>query len=147
MEKTKLNRYVRYIYRKLMAQFGAQKVREEALKLFVLTTKERDNERPSDEFINSVLDLCIAWNIPPKMGFDPCDTLWADLTPIRVRIRKLTPRSCGRLMGLKDEDIDKIEASGISNSAQYKCYGNSIVVQCLMGIFTQLFRADSDSLF
>lgn len=143
--KTKLNRYVRYIYRKMMATFGVQKTREEALRLFVLTTKEKDNARPSNDFINAVLDLCIEWNITPKMWFD--ENPYQDLTPIRVRIRKLTPRCCFRLMGVKDEDIDKILNSGISNSAAYKLAGNSIVTNCLMGIFTQLFRADSDSLF
>ena len=30
---------------------------------------------------------------------------------------------------------------------QYKMAGNSIVVQVLEGIFTQLFRADSDTVF
>lgn len=30
-------------------------------------------------------------------------------------------------MGVSDADIDKIQASGISNSAQYKLAGNSIV--------------------
>ena len=143
--KSKLNRYVRYIYRKQMASLGVQKTREEALRLFVLSTKEKDNPRPSNEFINAVLDLCIEWNITPKMWFG--DNPYQDLTPIRVRIRKLSERECFRLMGVEDEDIDKIVNSGISRSACYKLAGNSIVCQCLMGIFTQLFRADSDSLF
>ena len=147
MNKTKLNRYVRYIYRKLMKKYGEQKVREQGLRLFVLTTKERDNTHPSNEFINAILDLCIEWGITPKIGIDITETLWQDLTPIRVRIRKLTPRCCFRLMGVKDEDIDKMLSCGISNSSAYKLAGNSIVTNCLMGIFTQLFRADSDSLF
>lgn len=63
------------------------------------------------------------------------------------RIRKLTARECFRLMGVNDADIDKIKASGVSESQQYKMAGNSIVVQVLEGIFTQLFRADQESLF
>lgn len=55
------------------------------------------------------------------------------------RIRKLTPRECFRLMGVSDADIDKIQASGISKSQQYKMAGNSIVVNCLSAIFRQLF--------
>ena len=47
------------------------------------------------------------------------------------RIRKLTPRECFRLMGVSDSDIDKIQATGISNSQQYKMAGNSIVVDCM----------------
>lgn len=55
------------------------------------------------------------------------------------RIRKLTPRECFRLMDVSEEDIDKIQASGVSNSQQYKMAGNSIVVSCLFHIFRTLF--------
>lgn len=55
------------------------------------------------------------------------------------RIRKLTPKECWRLMGFDDEDIEKCIAKGISDSQLYKQAGNSIVVQCLDGIFENLF--------
>jgi DNA (cytosine-5)-methyltransferase 1 len=55
-----------------------------------------------------------------------------------LRIRKLTPRECFRLMGVDDADIDKIQAAGISNSQQYKMAGNSIVVDVLYHIFRKL---------
>ena len=51
----------------------------------------------------------------------------SELKGKKFRIRKLTPRECFRLMGVDDKDIDKIQASGISNSSQYKLAGNSIV--------------------
>lgn len=57
----------------------------------------------------------------------------------KFRIRKLTPRECFRLMGVDDKDIDKIQAAGISNSAQYKLAGNSIVVDVLFHIFRKMF--------
>lgn len=57
----------------------------------------------------------------------------------KFRIRKLTPRECFRLMGVDDADIDKIQASGLSNSAQYKLAGNSIVVDVLFHLFRKLF--------
>ena len=53
------------------------------------------------------------------------------------RIRKLTPRECWRLMGVRDEQFDKLH--DISNSQLYKMAGNSIVVDVLMGIFRNLF--------
>lgn len=53
------------------------------------------------------------------------------------RIRKLTPKECWRLMGWKDEQIDKVK--GISNSQLYKQAGNSIVVNVLEEIFRKLF--------
>ena len=58
------------------------------------------------------------------------------------KIRKLTPRECFRLMGLHDDDIDKIQATGISNTQQYKMAGNSIVVDVLEAIFKNLFKGE-----
>ena len=55
------------------------------------------------------------------------------------KIRKLTPRECFRLMGLNDTDIDKIQATGVSDTQQYKMAGNSIVVDVLMAILKNLF--------
>ena len=54
------------------------------------------------------------------------------------RIRKLTPKECWRLMGFDDEDFDKAQASGVSNSQLYKQAGNSIVVNVLEGILRNL---------
>lgn len=57
----------------------------------------------------------------------------------RYRIRKLTPRECFRLMGVDDEDIDKLMNASISNSQLYKCAGNSIVVDTLYHLFRKMF--------
>ena len=54
-----------------------------------------------------------------------------------LRIRKLTPLECWRLMGFDDEDFYKAEAVN-SNSQLYKQAGNSIVVDVLEAIFTNL---------
>ena len=51
-----------------------------------------------------------------------------------LKIRKLTPRECGRLMGLKDEDINKI-LKNQSDSSAYHLFGDSIVVDVLYYIF------------
>lgn len=56
-----------------------------------------------------------------------------------MRIRKLTPRECWRLMGFSDEDFDKAKAAGISDTQLYKQAGNSIVVDVLMAIFGSLY--------
>lgn len=63
--------------------------------------------------------------------------LEVERTPLRIR--KLTPRECFRLMGMRDDDIDKIQAAGISNTQQYKMAGNSIVINVLEAIFKNLF--------
>ena len=57
-----------------------------------------------------------------------------------VRIRKLTPRECWRLMGFEDADFDRVQ--GISNSQLYKQAGNSIVVNVLEALLMQLFWKD-----
>lgn len=56
----------------------------------------------------------------------------------RIRIRKLTPKECWRLMGFSDEDFEKA-AKVNSNTQLYKQAGNSIVVDVLEEIFKQLF--------
>lgn len=63
----------------------------------------------------------------------------AELQGKKFRIRKLTPRECFRLMGVDDADIDKIQASGVSNSGQYRLAGNSIVVDVLYHLFRKMF--------
>lgn len=55
------------------------------------------------------------------------------------RIRKLTPKECLRLMGLSDEDINKIQSTGLSDSSLYKLAGNSIVKQCLDYLHSSMF--------
>lgn len=61
------------------------------------------------------------------------------LNGLAYRIRKLTPRENFRLMDVSEDNIDRIQKSGISNSQQYKMAGNSIVVACLYYIFRNLF--------
>lgn len=71
-----------------------------------------------------------------------CPTLTAqnqDIVRIdsNYRIRKLTPRECGRLMGVSDEDISKMEVVN-SNTQLYKQFGNSIVVDVMCEMFKNL---------
>lgn len=55
-----------------------------------------------------------------------------------MRIRKLTPKECFRLMGFEDSDFKKAEAVN-SNTQLYKQAGNSIVVPVLEHIIGGLF--------
>lgn len=52
-----------------------------------------------------------------------------------IRVRKLTPRECFRLMDVDEDAIERLLKAGISNSQLYKLAGNSIVVACLQEIF------------
>ena len=54
-----------------------------------------------------------------------------------LRIRKLTPKECWRLMGFDDEDFEK--AKKVCSVTQlYKQAGNSIVVNVLEKIINNL---------
>ena len=78
----------------------------------------------------------------------------------QYRIRKLTERECLRLMGVSEEDIDKliyhsgftvwngkkyVQVPRISKSRLYKLAGNSIVVDVMVGIFEQLLIGNKNT--
>lgn len=55
----------------------------------------------------------------------------------QYRVRKLTPKECGRLMGVDDTVIYSMNKV-LSKSKLYQCFGNAIVVDVLCAIFSQL---------
>lgn len=60
------------------------------------------------------------------------------ISPVQdLRIRKLTPKECWRLMGVKDEDFENCNKNQ-SNASLYHLAGDSIVVNVLMAIFKEL---------
>lgn len=56
-----------------------------------------------------------------------------------LTVRKLTPKEAWRLMGISDEDYQKVKDIGTSDTQLYKQAGNAIVVDVLMAIFKELF--------
>ncbi len=60
-----------------------------------------------------------------------------------LRIRKLTPKESWRLMGFDDEDFEKA-AKVNSNTQLYKQAGNSIVVNVLEAILTNLLLDNNE---
>ena len=76
-----------------------------------------------------------------NMGVVESTTMKNILCNELVKIRKLTPKECFRLMGFDDVDFEK--ASQVNSNAQlYKQAGNSIVVQVLEAIFRELLGVD-----
>lgn len=74
-----------------------------------------------------------------------CPTITATETGVcriesPIRIRKLTPKECFRLMGFSDENFEAAEKM-VSNSQLYKQAGNSIVVNVLYYILVELYKA------
>ena len=83
-----------------------------------------------------------------KSGYSPTLTTRPEgfktaILPVtnNIRIRKLTPKECFRLMGFSDENFDAAQKVGISNSQLYKQAGNSIVVDVLYYIYRELYIA------
>lgn len=72
-------------------------------------------------------------------------------TPIKLmepslRIRKLTPLECWRLMGIDDEDFHKAKASGVSNSQLYKQAGNGLVVDVFAALISTMINTQEVSI-
>lgn len=59
-----------------------------------------------------------------------------------MRIRRLTPLECWRLMGFSDEDFYCVKSIGISDTQLYRQAGNSIVVNTLEYILKELFQQE-----
>lgn len=104
----------------------------------IVAMRGRNPDNPSDRSVGSPTEQRLEVNI---QGTSNCLTsVQKDnllLEKPQYRIRKLTPRECGRLMGVSDEDIDKMAAVN-SNTQLYKQFGNSIVVDVMCAMFKNL---------
>lgn len=59
---------------------------------------------------------------------------------LQMQIRKLVPLECLRLMGFERKDYEAMRKIGMSDSAIYHCAGDSIVVPCLIALFSEFFN-------
>ena len=105
----------------------------------ICASRGRNPENPSDRTVGAPTEQRLEFNT--KGTSNTITTVQKDnyVVEATYRIRKLTPRECFRLMGMSDDDIDKIQAAGISNTQQYKMAGNSICIPVLEAIFKNLF--------
>lgn len=114
---------------------GTQQIKIAESKIVAMRGRSPDN--PSDRSVGSPTEQRLE---PNMSGTSNCLTsVQKDnlvLEP-KYRIRKLTPRECGRLMGVSDEDISKMAAVN-SNTQLYKQFGNSIVVDVMCAMFRNL---------
>lgn len=85
------------------------------------------------------LDSQCAGTILTNSNFTGNGVYWVQKPTDNFRIRKLTPKECFRLMGVKDEDFERV-AKNQSNSSLYHLAGDSIVTNCLMEIFKEVFN-------
>lgn len=162
--KRTLHNYVRIVYRALRRIYGKEKTQDECLRVFkvifpLLNDLRKSNEPTatiSEQTVDDLRDIVLSWkvekdgqlaaliaNVVARLCVktwqrEDLITFYEDITPVAMRIRKLTPRECFRLMDVEEEDIRTIQSTGISNSAQYKLAGNSIVVSCLYYLFRNM---------
>lgn len=107
---------------------------------FIVASRGRNPDNPSNR----------TPGVPTEQRLEPnCQGICNTLTTVQkdnylaepitdgLRIRKLTPKECFRLMGFSDEDFAKAEAVN-SNTQLYKQAGNSIVVDVIVHIFKRL---------
>lgn len=103
----------------------------------IVAMRGRNPDNPSDRTTGSPTEQRLE---PNMSGTSNCLTsVQKDnlvLEP-KYRIRKLTPRECGRLMGVSDDDISKMAVVN-SNTQLYKQFGNSIVVDVMCAMFKNL---------
>lgn len=166
--RSRLNKAFRIGYLRMKRKYGEDEVQEQATEIWKLTAEEQSRLTEEDtlqvlstSFVDDLVRLFSEWKdrftdeewqwlkhnvfqmaeILTAISADEgdADKFLSDITPVVLRIRKLTPRECFRLMDMDDKYIDIIQnETTISNSNQYKLAGNSIVVSCLYYLFENL---------
>lgn len=120
-----------------VAQLYGTDCNQAVVEPFIVASRGRNPENPSDRTAGSPTEQRL------ESKTDGCTNT---LTTVQkdnyvvgpeLRIRKLTPLECWRLMGFDDEDFYKAEKVN-SNTQLYKQAGNSIVVNVLEAIFNNL---------
>lgn len=155
--------HVRVVYRACRKMYGVEYTQDECLRIFKVVFPELYKLRNSNEdrvaisqkVQRHLMEIAEDWcpqlelhvliqkvSNQISMPFDwkrqDLIQFYEDIMPVAMRIRKLTPRETGRLMGLNEEEISIMYAAGLSNSAMYKLHGNSIVVDVLLALFEKL---------
>ena len=102
-------------------------------------SRGRNPENPSDQTVGSHKEQRLEIN--KKGTSNTITTVQKDNYVVNneLRIRKLTPKECWRLMGISDDDFEKAQEVN-SNTQLYKQAGNAIVVDVLEAIFKNMFK-------
>lgn len=102
----------------------------------IVAMRGRNPDNPSDRTSGIPTEQRLE---PNMQGISNCLTSVQkdNLVMSQYKIRRLTPRECGRLMGVSDDDITKM-ANVNSNTQLYKQFGNSIVVDVMCEMFKNL---------
>ena len=117
---------------------GVLELKKELCNKLIEDGKVKENDVIRHSYSNSRLNEWDKRNVEHNNLSPTLDTRCDCLGVVNnLRIRKLTPKECFRLMGVKDEDYEKC-AKNQSNASLYHLAGDSIVVNVLMAIFKEL---------
>ena len=115
-------------FKKMWEEFDKSNILNEGLNIY--SYDGYNNKINKSDVIGTVVPQNSRWGITNGWKI-------VEVNMNNLRIRKLTPKECWRLMGFDDEDFKKA-AQVNSNTQLYKQAGNSIVVQCLEAILNNL---------
>jgi len=104
----------------------------------VVKFKKKYSERSMQDINNNMVDVNDCANTLTAQHQRPTINS-ATLIRTPLRIRKLTPLECWRLMGIDDQDFKKAQKV-VSNSQLYKQAGNGIVVDVFAAILKGLIE-------
>lgn len=93
-------------------------------------------------------DSRVAHTITTRPDSRPEGTFIKTSSGSGLKIRRLTPRECFRLMGFDNKDVNILVEQGISDAQLYKMAGNSIVVtmlECLFKNLMPIFKTKEDN--
>ena len=144
-ERTEEEKQRRHLHGDKGARFGSRRMVAGVSEIMgtITTVVEKDNLIMEAMIQNKELILKKERTSPtrPKgKGWE--EVITEDGRRAWVRLRKLTPRECYRLQGVREDQIDILLSAGISDSQSYKLAGNSICVDCMVGIFRNLFTTE-----
>lgn len=126
-----------------LSTMGGGNTEPKIMEPYIVASRGRDPENPSDRTAGN--PNLVQRLEPRKDGMtNTITTVQKDnyVAEPPYRIRKLTPKECWRLQGFNDEDFEKAEKMN-SNTQLYKQAGNSICVNVLEAIFTNLLGAEN----
>lgn len=87
-------------------------------------------------------DLCPTQRAE-RFGIKVIENCGENLMNKELRIRKLTPKECMRLMGFTDEDYQALVECGLSDSAIFHMCGDSIITTVLVSIFSPFINEEN----
>lgn len=162
MRQRDFHRHCRVVYRAMRKQYGVEKVQDECLRVFKVVfpflhrARKGEDCRFDDLAVERTRRIFESWNpvsgseldillgnvlgqMQKPMGREEFIAFCEDIMVVCMRIRKLSVREAGRLMDCDEKTLDIMLNCGISKSALYRAFGNSIVISCLFHIFRKLF--------